>query len=654
MFTFSCMFIVKTFKAFKNGSSLARCYSRTILGEKVIPLTENTLLGRMMVYLNNPNKLLDSTLTEIEGSNTINQLIHGRMNVLNKLSVKQIENLFYTANISILNQSTHNLRKVLDLLDIECCLRLTNMEPNNVLKLLSAFMHVVPNRITEYKFYNYATDDIDRCLGQCSKQELIHFMFYIGLKKHSKKAQSMLRKCLRNLNFDSLTIEDLCIICNSTYRTKTKISNPHLLEKIKQTINDNLVLLKDPAFLITLIKTIQHNHKEDEDLLSTISCTIFFNKTIQYYSFTTVSHLLSLYAQYSYYDKELFQLFIKHCISQLENVNIKCKKTYFMEQTRTKDILIFLKSISYLNCEIIDKDLMENVVTSNMQQRIALGEFKNNLEDLLLIILYLWILGCRPHQLIRFTLTPHNLQTLNKNSNTNLLLSIIEYEDKELLDDLNVKTVPFLNFIPEHQLKSRPSLNGLLSVVETTSTGIEKFDINCQISHLNILGITGYKNGKEAVNLELLDEYTCLKNTDHHPNGFMQLKLRILEDSDIPLIVVRKEDVDKMDRTELKEFIENEILLNSIAYQRLCEKANARKLKYLDKMTPEQKEMITLKDREYYHRKKKKKLKQNSIAYQRLCEKANARKLKYLDKMTPEQKEMITLKDREYYHRKKG
>ena len=53
-------------------------------------------------------------------------------------------------------------------------------------------------------------------------------------------------------------------------------------------------------------------------------------------------------------------------------------------------------------------------------------------------------------------------------------------------------------------------------------------------------------------------------------------------------------------------------------------------------------------------KKSKKRSKQDSIAYKIHREKANARKSKFLDKMTPEHKEMKRLKDREYCHRKKN
>ncbi|KAJ8705677.1 hypothetical protein PYW08_012723 [Mythimna loreyi] len=50
----------------------------------------------------------------------------------------------------------------------------------------------------------------------------------------------------------------------------------------------------------------------------------------------------------------------------------------------------------------------------------------------------------------------------------------------------------------------------------------------------------------------------------------------------------------------------------------------------------------------------KKKLEKNSIAYLREREKANARKKRFLDKMTDEEKELKRAKDRAYHHRKKA
>ena len=57
-------------------------------------------------------------------------------------------------------------------------------------------------------------------------------------------------------------------------------------------------------------------------------------------------------------------------------------------------------------------------------------------------------------------------------------------------------------------------------------------------------------------------------------------------------------------------------------------------------------------DKEKNKKKSQKKLKKDSAAYSRQREKANARKRKFLDKMTEDQKEIKRAKDREYYKKK--
>lgn len=559
--------IIKWVKLMKYGKLITRNYSKTLLGDKVTPLAENTLLGRMLTYINNTNDHRNSV--EING--TIDNIIQFKTNNLSKLNVDQIANLFYTANVSILSHNKHHLRKVLDMLDVECCLRLTKMEPNNILKLLSAFMHVVPNRITEYKFYNYATDDIERCLKVCSKKELIKFIFYIGLQKKAKKAQVLLRKCLRTINeqyLENLKVEDLCIICNSTYRTNTKITNLDLLEKVKRTLNENLSLLKDPALLITLVKTIKHNNYQDEDLLTTISCTIFFNKTLQYYTFTAICHLLSLYAQYLYYDEELFNLFIPHSIQLLQDAVITSRKAHLTEQMRTKDIKMFLSSLSQLNCEV-DGELLQKAVMSNLHQRISLKDFE--IDFFVEILLCLWMLKCRPYDLLTLILTPENVASINKKypktvQHLNLLTSLIEIEDPNLFNLLRLQSVSSSAFFNHTlQIKSRPLLQKIYDVLKTGVGGakIDRVEVLCQIPHLNLAGLSVYKNGKLAVNIELLDAYCCVKNKDCHPNGYMQLKLRILEEATVPVITVSEKEVAHMDDVELCDFLMDEIELLS-------------------------------------------------------------------------------------------
>lgn len=124
----------------------------------------------------------------------------------------------------------------------------------------------------------------------------------------------------------------------------------------------------------------------------------------------------------------------------------------------------------------------------------------------------------------------------------NLLQSCIFYEDRELFQNLNLH--PFRDtYNMDAQIKKRPLLTDVLETLKKIAQkhDLNKFELNCQIPGLNIIGITGYKKTiYKAVHIELLDEFTTLKNTNNVPTGFMQLKLRLLEKCDEALIVVGK------------------------------------------------------------------------------------------------------------------
>lgn len=122
----------------------------------------------------------------------------------------------------------------------------------------------------------------------------------------------------------------------------------------------------------------------------------------------------------------------------------------------------------------------------------------------------------------------------------NLLSSCIFYEDKELYKKYSLS--PFQdNYNISFQIRKRPLLNKIMCNLKQIAKkhDVNKFELNCQIPGLNIVGITGYKNNiYKVVHIEVLDEYTTLKNVESMPTGLMQLKLRLLEKFDEALIVV--------------------------------------------------------------------------------------------------------------------
>lgn len=90
-------------------------------------------------------------------------------------------------------------------------------------------------------------------------------------------------------------------------------------------------------------------------------------------------------------------------------------------------------------------------------------------------------------------------------------------------------------------MEKRPALQRVFDNLKVIPPKFEinKYALGCQVPHLNIVGITGYrKKIYKAVHFEILDNYTCLRNTDATPSGLMQLKLRIMEQFDEGIVVV--------------------------------------------------------------------------------------------------------------------
>lgn len=134
-----------------------------------------------------------------------------------------------------------------------------------------------------------------------------------------------------------------------------------------------------------------------------------------------------------------------------------------------------------------------------------------------------------------------SVKNLPSQDSLDLLLTCIYFEDPELFHDLKIRPERVNNYHMNFQLKKRPVLQKIRDNLKNVAieNSIDKFDLGCQVPYINIVGITGFqKKIYKAVNIEVLDEYTCLKNTANTPTGLMQLKLRILEKCEEGLVVV--------------------------------------------------------------------------------------------------------------------
>ncbi|XP_018570999.1 uncharacterized protein LOC108910774 [Anoplophora glabripennis] len=564
-FFYQFIFSLKYISYIKN--SQRRCYTRAITGDHITELNEKTLTGRLLNYLER-NKIIPNKIDRI--TDTLDILKRNDTNNLGKCNTEEIISAFNLISNREYCKNKTEFLLILDLLDFELRRRLDQLNTTETLNVLHTYMKIVPHRIVDYKFYENSMKKLFSECNTLSKNDLIQYIFYLGLQKKTARSQFMLRKCMNLLNeelINNLNTEELCVICNSTFKTSTKINNTLILNKIVNYINNNLCIMKDPAIFITLIKAIRHNRYQDEELLATITCTMFFNRTINCYSFPALCHILAAYSDFLYYDENVMKIFTEKCVELLGNGNYVSKRIYLQEQPRAKDIKRFLWCLSNLNYKKLDKKVIREVIIPNVKNRIKMGELKDDFGSVIEMALYLWMLNYYDPEIISYVLTKQNVQYIRASAvpakqRLDLLITCIYFEDRKLYKEINIPLHTNVYQNIDQQLEKRPLL---LKVFENLKSIPSKFEVNkytleCQVPNLNIIGITGYrKKIYKAVHIEILDDYTCMKNTDSLPSGLMSLKLRIMEQFDEGIIAIRANEVELMSNEELSNFLEDEL-----------------------------------------------------------------------------------------------
>ncbi|XP_044263246.1 uncharacterized protein LOC123010424 [Tribolium madens] len=539
------------------------------LSKEPMALNQETLTGRLLLYLNIDKE--QSTNPIIPATKTFKN-IRQNINHMYKLNTPEIIEI--TSSLTTQNIPGSELDFILKELDVEYTLRLPELSVRDILQLLNVYMCVAQNQISEYKFYNKALNALNDSLTTLDKKQLLQFIFYLGVKKKCLESQTMLRQCQKTMTnefIDSLTSEELCIICISTFKTSTKIINKTLLNKVKKYIDGNLSVLEDFPLFVTLVKTLRHNRCQDDNLLNTISYAVIFNKTYSY-TFSTICHILALYADYFYYDKNLFKIFIQQCLEQLTDCDFVSKNIYVTHQLRAKDIKRLLWVLSmFSDLKLVNRNILKTLFIPKIIERIEGQEINKDVSSLVDIMLYLWMLNCHPHELVPYVFTKENAQLLHKDYKNNLRLNLLLYailiEDPELSKKLPIKapTERKHDYTSFFQLRKRPLFERLLRNLDKIKKdlNISKFELSYAVPHMNIVGITGYRSGgTKAVHIEVLDQYTQIRNLEYDvPVGLMAMKLRLLDQFEEGVLVVSQRETDDMTDAELINFLLDEIKL---------------------------------------------------------------------------------------------
>lgn len=373
--------LLKQRKLFRNVSNLIfRC--------NLYGTTNVTLDQRLLKYIATKQPSAALNLPSVEN-------LPQKITNLAFLENRELISLTY----SLTRKSYQKIIHDLDKLDKEYCRRLPRFNQEELFLFMNICAISVPYYIQNLQFFSQALHFVSFFLDRLSVSELIQLCFYAGLKKKSVRSQKIIRYCLNKLNdinLLALITEDIIIICNSAFRTSTRITQQNILKDIQRRLYNQLSILNDESFYVTIVKSLRHNYNYDEELLLTLSNAMFFNKTLQNYNFTSLAHILTLYADALYFDHNLIERINQLCLDKLKNASISSKRMHYSLQIRLKDMSKYLWSLSYLGCENLQESDIDNVIMPILNKFISLGNVEDDIYEYVGTLLSLWSLRYFP------------------------------------------------------------------------------------------------------------------------------------------------------------------------------------------------------------------------------------------------------------------
>lgn len=453
-----------------------------------------------------------------------------------------------------------------DLVDDECCSRLKNMSPEDILKVLDGWMYCLPNRITQLLFYSQALNRMKLwfIFKVLSVQQWLLCVFFVGLGKNNNV--KLMRKALVAYDWQEIlkssTLLDLCIVLNAIYKTSTWLQDSSLAVEVTQILKNNLdnIILETDLFT-TIIKFLRQAGYHELYLMNSIIEFLMSHQSIlSTMNFTAKVHLLALYAEARFYQHEFLSTLVDECLRNLAlHSNRTSFRSHLTEHPRPKDITRFLWATSYLGYDL-DKQVLDEVIIPQITRRMLDHEYKNQPEEVIGSLLFLWMLGARPVTLFEKALTAQLMyklkgkQRVRYNLRLCLLLSAVQTEapnivKKELFKEMNTLKIwkPKL----ELHLQRRQHLCNVFMAMKNLAGTLKLSRIKCEfnVPYIYIAGITAETSNGKEISVEVLDSTVCLHKSEL-PNGLMKFKLQLSEALGYTNITMLEQTLDDIEGTE--------------------------------------------------------------------------------------------------------
>ncbi|KAK7793649.1 hypothetical protein R5R35_006135 [Gryllus longicercus] len=446
--------------------------------------------------------------------------------------------------------------------------KLPCMEKESVLKCIHEWHNICQGNTMSTKLYQEFMHIVSLWLTKRNNnlELLVYVMFYIGQSKKLKSSQNLMKKCLNEIDRygNLLSLDELCIMCVSSFKCSVPIRSADLLQCICKTVERNFqTIVNDPAYIVTFVKVLRLAKFYSFNIMDKIASDKYSEKILGM-NFTAKVHILALYADALYDNRKLIPSLIQSCI---HDAHLASTSSSHHSYLRIKDISRFLWAVSYLGYNLSRHELKE--MTDELQRSIKEKHHLNIPEHILGSLLSLWCLGVREGELFKDAINEDFMRVLKEKNlfriqtRLSLLLTCIQIELPALLSSAHNEWT-MKNIIPQEAQKKHLQKRIFLKQIFTAVTNLGyhmKLNAvcNCYIPNLNIIGITVTSPSGKILHIEALDSTVCLHET-HKPHGLMKLKLRLLQNMDHQVLVIHSNQFDEVQNTvDVYEFLEEKL-----------------------------------------------------------------------------------------------
>lgn len=467
---------------------------------------------------------------------------------ISKIETNQLSKLVVYSALYRCRSQVFDFVEVLNSIDKECTRRLqSDLAFDDIIKILAAFMYVIPNKIVKLNFYQEALPklliEFER---NANPDNFIKMIFYMGLYKRNRSGSEYIKSAL-NLYLDKylehdISQMDFAILSNSTFKTSAKIMNSNFNNRLIKELGElNVTSEVDVPLLITYIKSIRLNRIKSTKITETIK-TLIMNEKLNELEFKGYTHILAYFADNLVNDPKIIDFLVSNCIKTLDRLHdlmIKDKDEFqdINSEIRPKDLSTLVWACSHLNFDL-NAGKNFKTIADILFFKVSNQEYRYCFDELVDTVLSLWILNCKSTDLMNLVF---NNREFNKFDNPDkpkietrkkLLMTCAEIESPKEFSKRSENRKSVLGDIaPDYLIKNRPSLIKVANIIENLSDkyNIKSVKFITQIKYLNIVGIyVEFLSRNDGIHFEILDNSNSLAD-QVSPMGLFNMKLRLLE-----------------------------------------------------------------------------------------------------------------------------